>query len=45
MTEIEELIEAAKKAKKKWRKPSGEPRPSYKNMQELMDTRLYKGNR
>lgn len=39
------MIEAAKKAKKKWRKPGNEPPISYKSMQEIMDNRPYKGNR
>jgi len=41
-TEIEELIEQAEAQKKKWRKPSNEPPPSFKQWQQIMDDRLYR---
>ncbi len=45
MTEIFELIEAAEKALKAWKKPCNDspPKRSRKDWQQLMDDRLYQG--
>jgi len=40
-TEIEELIEAAEAAKKKWRKPEVPGRLSHRTWQEVLDHKPY----
>jgi len=39
--DIEWLIEQAREVMKRWKKPTGERLPSYRDWQEVMDGRLY----
>ena len=40
--DLEWLIEQAESVMKKWKKPDNEPRPSYREWQEIMDGRIYR---